>query len=174
MYFITQSALNFIKKFLQLCLSLSLLSFAGPGCSANSASAFKDLDFAQLELPSGALIKVYIARSPDEQKKGLSSIASHEFKDNEAMLFPATKMQWRQFWMPDTHFDIDVIFLSKDFYVLDIHRSLPKTQKGTPKRLIPKSKTVYSQHVLELKSSSPYASQITPGMILEWKKVPDL
>ena len=99
----------------------------------------------------------------------ITKIKPDQLKDNEGMLFPENEMKQRMFWMPNTHMNLDIFFLNKDFYVLDIHRNLQHFPKRYPESEIPRSKTVYSQHVLELKSSSPLAAKIKRGMILDIK-----
>ncbi|MBD65013.1 MAG: hypothetical protein CME62_07385 [Halobacteriovoraceae bacterium] len=148
---------------------LITLSVMLTGCNSDSASHLDKLKIRKLVLPSGVEIKTYIAKSHQEQKKGLSGVLPQDFSDKEAMLFPMDRMRARQFWMPNTHFNLDIIYLNKDMYVLEIHRNLAHFPKDGPDHLIPRSKTVFSQHVLELKASSPYAQEIQPGMILKFK-----
>lgn len=150
-------------------LMLFLLLISMTGCNSSTASHLKELATKTLTLPSGKTLKVYIADSDKDQKKGLSSIKDEDFSDNEAMLFTGPRMYMRQFWMPETHFNLDIIFLNADYYVLDIHRNIQHFPKKGPKSEVPLSKEVFSQHVLEIKASSPYAKQIKPGMILDLK-----
>ena len=60
--------------------------------------------------------------------------------------------------------------MNEDFYILDIHRGLKHNPKSRDKVEPTYSKVVFCQHVLELKSSSPLAKKLRPGMILKWKK----
>lgn len=153
-----------LKLMLFLALGLFLTS-----CNTSTASHLELLEKKEITLPSGETLKAYIAKTAKEQKKGLSTIKSEDFSDREVMFFPANRMFVRQFWMPETHFDIDIIFLNQDLYVLDIHRNLKHFPAKYPQDEIPKSKEVFSQHVLEIKSSSPLAKKIKRGMILKWK-----
>ena len=116
-----------------------------------------------------ARLKIFEADSPVRQRRGLSGIQSKDFPSDWGMLFPADKLSRRQFWMPDTHFDLDIIFMSADYYVLDIHRGLKHFPFKQPQHKIPLSKEVLSQHVLELRSDSPHAASIQPGMILQFE-----
>jgi len=59
---------------------------------------YQDYPKGEITLPSGKKITVYIAETAKEQRLGLSKIKPEDFKDNEAMLFPADKMKVRQFW----------------------------------------------------------------------------
>lgn len=117
----------------------------------------------------GHKIEIFVADTGKRQKEGLSKIQSKDFSVNQGMLFPEDGMRLRQFWMPETHFDLDVFFMNEDYYVLDIHRQLKHFPKEGPKKQIPLSKEVFSQHVLELRSDSPHAAKIKPGMILKFE-----
>src|SRR3989338_7486713 len=149
---------------------VSVLFFMFISCvNSNPASErFKTYEKGEITLPSGKKLKVYIARNEKEQRAGLSGVKPDEFGDNETMIFLDDKPSSRQFWMPDTHFDLDIIFLNNDLYVLDIHRNLEHYPHTGPDAKIPRSKRVFSQHVLEIKSSSPLAKEIKYGMKLNW------
>ena len=151
-------------------LMLFLLLVGLTGCNeSNTATHLQQLKKQTLSLPSGEKLTVYIADADKDQKKGLSTILEKDFSDTETMLFTGSHMHIRQFWMPETHFNLDIIFLNADYYVLDIHRNVQHYPKKEPRSKVPLSKEVFSQHVLEIKSSSPYAKQIKPGMILDLK-----
>lgn len=139
-----------------------------------SKNPFNSYQQGEITLPSGKRLKVYMAVSDEQQQMGLSHIKLNEFADDETMLFTGTKDSTRQFWMPDTFFNLDIIFLNEDLYVLDIHRNLQHFPKSGPRSEIPLSKKVYCQHVLEIKSTSPWASEIQPGMILNWSSPKNL
>jgi uncharacterized membrane protein (UPF0127 family) len=155
------------KTVVKLMLFLLLLSLTS--CNNSTASHLQKLVVKTVTLPSGSKLKTYIADTDSDQKKGLSTILPEDFSDNEAMLFTGDRMHIRQFWMPETHFNLDIIFMNADYYILDIHRNVKHYKKREPRRNVPLSKQVYSQHVLELKASSPLAKEIQPGMILEIK-----
>ena len=161
--FIPQTSLILIN-FLLLTISVA--------CKNNEIKSvknnFKSYPTGEIKLPSGKKLKAYLAISPEEQQLGLSHIQSEDFKNDEAMIFLDQKYSMRQFWMPNTYFDLDIVFLSEDFYVLDIHRKLRHFPKNAPREEVPISKRVYCQHVLEIKSESPLAQEIQPGMMLDW------
>jgi uncharacterized membrane protein (UPF0127 family) len=110
-----------------------------------------------------------MALTDNQQREGLSKIASSDFSDKDGMFFTGNKMFPRQFWMPETHFNLDVFFLSADLYVLDIHRDLQHSPtKSRNRSIVPLSKEVICQHVLELKANSELANKIKRGMVLKW------
>ena len=161
--FIPQSQLTFIF-FLLLHIALT-------SCKTSSAQHLKDYPQKNLILNQKNRVKIFVADSPVRQRRGLSGIQSKDFPGDWGMLFPADKLSRRQFWMPDTHFDLDIIFMSADYYVLDIHRGLKHFPFKQPQHKIPLSKEVLSQHVLELRSDSPHAASIQPGMILQFESL---
>lgn len=162
--FITQDRPKLIKKFGQI-LTLSLLLAS---CDDDARSRLEKLEQGQVVLPSGKELKVFVARGASEQVQGLSGLTPQDFGEDEAMLFPSRQNKVRQFWMPNTHFNLDIVFLTKDLYVLDVHKNLESYPHKGPKDKIPLSKAVYSRHVLEIKSSSPLAKEIRPGISLKW------
>jgi uncharacterized membrane protein (UPF0127 family) len=137
-------------------------------CFSNSASHLKEYKHQTIILPNGKSFKVYMAKSYKEQKQGLSTIKDEDFSADEGMFFTGHKMYMRQFWMPNTHFNLDIIFLNADLYVLDIHRNLEHFKEAGPRAKVPMSKEVYAQHILEIKSDSPLAKKIKIGQILKW------
>lgn len=157
------------QRAFKLMLFLPLL-LTSVSCEGDSASHIKKYKTMTLTLQGGETAKIYVAESVAEQKRGLSKIEPGDLSDNEGMLFPSDGLRPRQFWMPEVYFDLDLFFLSKEFYVLDIHRSLKSHKSRFPESEVPRSKTVMSVHVLELKSGSPLAAKIKQGMILDLKK----
>lgn len=136
--------------------------------SCKSDADFKSYQKAHLSLPSGEQLNVYLAISEAQQKKGLSHVTNEEFQNSDAMLFYGATSMPRRYWMPNTHFNLDIVFLSENFYVLDIHKNLEHFPSDKPRDQVPTSKTVRCHHVLELKANSPIASKIHPGMLLKW------
>lgn len=157
------------QRVLKLMLFLLLIS-GSISCQSDSASHIRDYETKKLELPSGELITTYIAKSVSEQKRGLSKINSEDLKDFEGLFFTGDKIKPRQFWMPEVYFDLDLFFLSADLYVLEIHRGLKSHRTRFPESEVPRSKTVMSVHVLELKANTRIARKIEQGMFLKWRE----
>ena len=148
---------------------LPLVTSCKTEATGSSAEHLKSYPTKTLSIENEQL-KIFVANSDNRQREGLSKIQSEDFPANWGMLFPEESMRIRQFWMPETHFDLDVIFMNGDYYVLDIHRGLKHyPKKGRRGIEVPLSKEVFSQHVLELRSDSPLSAKIKPGMTLEFK-----
>lgn len=162
---------NFDSSFRLIKLPLFLGIFAFLSCVN---SKFEGYPKGKITLDSGEVLDVYIADTKQRQTNGLSNIKSEDFGDLEAMIFPENEMEERQFWMPETHFNLDIIFLNADLYVLDIHKNIQHHKTRYPTSEVPRSKTVYSQHVLEIRADSSIAEKIKPGMMLKWTSSADL
>jgi uncharacterized membrane protein (UPF0127 family) len=158
-----------IKKLAILVILISFLI----SCQ-DTQLPFKDYRTTEIILDAETKLITFVAITDQQQRQGLSSLKPEQFADNYAMLFPAKRDKVRQFWMPDTHFDLDIFFLSKDFYVLDIERNFPHYPHKGPEDRIPMTRPVLCRHVLEVKSSSPLAKKIKIGMILNLKDKIDL
>lgn len=149
-----------------------LIIFIATSCNeSKSENPFRTYKKFDLILPTGEVIKTYLAHQDNEQRLGLSKVKPEEFNDNDAMLFTGEHFQPRQFWMPETFFNLDLFFLGPDLKVLDIHRNLEHHTKRTPRHEVPLSKVAYCQHVLELKATSPLAAKIKIGMKLKTNKL---
>ncbi|MAZ47658.1 MAG: hypothetical protein CME65_03795 [Halobacteriovoraceae bacterium] len=165
MIFIPQRHLSFIF-FLVLTLGVTACKTEG---TESSSSHLKSYPTKTLVL-GDQKVKVFIANTDARQRKGLSTIKSEDFPGDWGMLFPEESMRLRQFWMPETYFDLDVIFMNDDYYVLDIHRKLKHYPKKGGRRGVdvPLSKEVFSQHILEVRSDSPISAKIKPGITLKF------
>lgn len=149
-------------KFLTILLLFSLIS-----CQSESRSPA--LQKAELMTPSGKVIETYLAISLKDQERGLSGTQPEDFADNEGMLFYYPMESEKNFWMPDTYFDLDLFYLDKDFRIVDIVRKLPHYKGRANPALIPRARPVWCRHTLEMKAGSPVASELKVGDQLQWK-----
>lgn len=159
---------NIHQTVLKLTYFLGLFAFL-TSCDASTAKHLQNYKKVKLNFEDGQQLTIYIAKSAAEQKRGLSGIKKEDFSLNEGMLFPKEEMDYRQFWMPNTYFDLDLFFMNSDFYILDVHRGLKHFPHQGPKNKIPLSKIVFSQHVLEIRSDSPIAKKLKSGMKIKLK-----
>lgn len=146
--FIPYFPLNLIL-FLHLFLSFSTQSYA-------KKLSLHKLENTEFVLLSKKNKKIYIklAISNKSKTKGLSAIKSKDFKSNQGLLFVYKKMLPRSFWMPNTFFDLDIIFLDQNLKILKIIKNA-KAHPGykTPPPIYQTPK-IYSQYVLEVKSNT--------------------
>ncbi|OFZ22351.1 MAG: hypothetical protein A2202_03095 [Bdellovibrionales bacterium RIFOXYA1_FULL_36_14] len=127
-----------------------------------------------LLIPPDQKIRVELAVTVKDLKKGLSGVKSEDFKIDQGMLFCFEKQEIKVFWMPDTRFNLDIFFLSGDLTVLDIERNMPFYPGFDHPQRIPRTRPITAHHVLEMRADSPFAKKITKGMKLIWLHSKDL
>jgi len=123
---------------------------------------------AELILPSGRQLKIDLALTVSEKIRGVSGIKAKDFANDRGMLFIYWGYAQREFWMPDTYFDLDIFFLDKNLKILAVDRNVPHYPGRQNPSKIPRTKKVLSAHVLEMKSDSPLATELKPGQTLKW------
>ena len=151
-------------KFLTLFFTLSLLA-------ASTAGSIKSATSGYFSLPDKS--KIFVSRiltTPMQKQMGLSGVKVNEFSENEGAFFWFDRVGMRNFWMPDTYFNLDIIYLDRDFKII----ALEKNVKHHPSRKgkIPTARPQIAQHVLEIKSGTELSKKIKVGMKLIWKSQP--
>lgn len=149
-----------------------LLFFFIVACQNTSKDPFDpNSPFSKVELltPKGDSIKTKLAITPDIQEQGLSGIRSDDFQDDQGMLFFYISDDLRQFWMPDTYFDLDLFYLDKNLTIINIIRRLPFYIGRQNPDQIPRAPGIWARHVLEMKSSSKIAENLKVGDSLKWE-----
>lgn len=149
-----------MRKFLTLLLLLSLWS-----CQSESRNPLKKIE---LKTPAGDVIKTTLVFTPKDMEQGLSGTKADDFNEEQGMLFFYLADDEKNFWMPDTYFDLDLIFLDKDLKINDIIRKLPHYIGRNNPDLIPRARSVWARHVLEMKASSPISQKLKIGDQLRW------
>ncbi|MCM2350379.1 MAG: DUF192 domain-containing protein [Bacteriovoracaceae bacterium] len=169
-----------MKKYYFLLLVLVLnLTSCGKGDSRNSpqpqvespaaTEETKDpLKNVELISPSGEIIKVSIAYTSRDQSKGLQGVQPEEFEENEGKLFFYLKDSARTFWMPNTYFNLDIIYLDQELKITDIVWNI-EHYTGSVDSEIPRAPRISSRHVLEMKNGSVISSKLKVGDQFQWK-----
>ena len=158
----------FISSKLQTLIKI--LAIAAMGITANAQFINKKWKEQHLITPSGQVIKVSWALKMMEQTKGLSGLRPEKMKKDEGLLFYYHSDSKRVFWMPDTYFDLDIIFLHRDMKVVGIEHSIPHFPKYEPRNKIPVTKEYVSRSVLEIHAGQSQKLGIKVGSQLKWKK----
>ena len=128
-------------------------------------------------LPNGKQVNVKLAIKAQDQKVGLSGIKEEEFSKTDAMLFWYDSDELRQFWMPNTFFDLYIIFLNKDLKVLHIDKKAKAHPGIVEPPHIHRTGLIYSRYIFEMRADSKLAQSLKVGDILKWKyskKISDL
>lgn len=150
-----------MRKLLTLLVLVSLWS-----CQSESQDPLRKLI---LRTPSGDSIQTVLVYTPKDMERGLSGLKPEDFEDDEGMLFFSLSENEKQFWMPDTYFDLDIFYLDSELKILDINRKVPHYVGRANPQLIPRARTVWARHVLEMKSSSALAAKLQVGDQLQWE-----
>lgn len=154
-------------------LSGLILFFALAGCQ--TSTPLSHLETATMASPSGTAIPIRIAIKELDQQNGLSGIKSEDWPDSQGLLFAYPGIGLRRFWMPDTYFNLDIIFLDPDFSIVHIERNVP-AHPGKDESELPIYRTsdIYAQHVLELKAGQYPTKDWQIGSRLQWRSSPEL
>ena len=76
---------------------------------------------------NNALLKVAVAKTEPEQKKGLMHIKG--LSCNHGMLFQYSKEQFLSFWMKNTKIPLSIAFIDKDLRIVQIEDMKPLDEK---------------------------------------------
>jgi uncharacterized membrane protein (UPF0127 family) len=120
-----------------------------------------------LVAPNGDRIATTLAYKAADKKKGLQFVQPEDFSDNQGMLFVYFSNAKRTFWMPNTYFDLDIIYLDAELVIKKIAWDIPSYSGSNP-LLIPRAPAYTSRHVLEMKAGSPVSAHLKVGDQLKW------
>lgn len=153
-----------MRKLLTLLLLFSLLA-----CQSESRRTTEIPEKVEMITAGGDVISASLAYSPSVQEQGLSGVQAEDFDHDDGMLFYYLQDDEKHFWMPDTYFDLDLIYLDQNFKVVDIIRKLPHYKGRANPELIPRARGVWARHVLEMKADSEISRKIKEGDQLQLK-----
>lgn len=122
----------------------------------------------QMENPSSQKINVVLSITKKEHAKGLSGVKASNFPNDKGMLFVNEGMGKRTFWMPDTYFNLDIVFLDSDLKIVGIEKNAPHHPGVTEPPVIYRTKTFEAMYVLETKASVPFSKSLKVGDKLKW------
>jgi len=142
--------------------------------SQNLPSTLVGLKRGILKTNQGRELETFIALTDQEQAQGLSGVRPEQFYDDQAMIFPDKKDNYRSFWMPDTYFELDIYFLDEHLKVLAVERNVPFHPGKENLETVARTRQYMCRHVLEIKSASQIAKSIQTGDQLTWVSSPNL
>ena len=103
-----------------------------------------------------------IAKTVNERSQGLMN--RNELPENRAMLFIFENEDYLNFWMKNTYIHLDILFLSKNFEILDIQSMQP--QKLNSNELLPIYTSIKpAKYAIELNSGLLKKCKIEVGEI---------
>ncbi len=147
--------------------SPSLLESNQDTTSAESPSTKDPLKYVELISPEGQKIRSSIASTSAEHTQGLQGVRDADFAEDEGKLFFYLSTATRSFWMPNTYFNLDIIYLDQNLKILNIVWNIPH-YNGTVNSEIPRAPAISSRHVLEMKAGSVISSKLKIGDSLGW------
>jgi uncharacterized membrane protein (UPF0127 family) len=128
----------------------------------------------KMQNKNGMFVDVALATTREVQTKGLSGIKSKQFKTNQAMLFVNSEMAPRKFWMPDTYFNLDIIFLDNNLKIVGIDRNAHSHPGMKEPPIIYRTGVYNAQYILETKANSPFSKSLRIGDELKYLGKPSL
>lgn len=123
----------------------------------------------QLTNPAAETITLRLALTKHEHSQGLSGIKPSNFSNDSGMLFVNDSMGKRRFWMPDTYFNLDIIFLDSNLKIVGIEKNVPFHPGLSEPPVIYRTDAYQAQFVLETKANAPFSRKLKVGDQLKWK-----
>ena len=113
------------------------------------ANECKNIIFSKSEIfilnnKNNKKLKFFVDLADTKLKREIGLQCKNELKENEGMLFIWDSEEQRFFWMKNTNFHLDIIFINSDFKIVDIFFN------AKPFSLINISSSIKAQYVLEL------------------------
>jgi uncharacterized membrane protein (UPF0127 family) len=149
-------------------LLAALLLFAcNGGRGAPVPSATPPADGPRVELPSGAVFALEVARTPEQIAQGL--MFRESLAPASGMVFVFDEPEPRAFWMKNCHFPLDMVFALADGTVVDVLEAVPPCE-ADPCPSYPSRAP--ADTVVELTAGEAARHGIVPGARLEFLSVP--
>ncbi len=145
-----------------------LLCFSSFSLYQNKADIYFKYRKGEIYFNKSEKLQTYVLYSNEEKTKGLSGIKPKDFSKKNAVLFFYSKDGNRQFWMPNTYMNLDIIFLDKNFKIIALERKLKAHPSKSSPPLIEKTKPYFARYVIEIRSDSPFGKKIKIGDKLNW------
>jgi uncharacterized membrane protein (UPF0127 family) len=140
-----------------LCsLALLLLSFAGGGCEQQSQSP-AGLPVVKMDI-GRQKFAIEVARSAGEQETGL--MKRDAMPADHGMIFVFADDQVRRFWMKNTRFPLDILFLDSTGKVVSVRQMQAYDMNET-------SSDFPARYAVELNSGAAAQSGVQVGDILD-------
>ena len=129
-----------------------------------------DEEIVFLKDKNGTILELKPLRTPDSQIKGLSGIKREQLKTNQGAIFIYPNEAPRSFWMPDTYFDLAIIFLDKNLVVKHVEKKAPAHPGRKEPPVIFRTKNVSAKYVVEIPSENPLIFSLDAGDKFEFLK----
>ena len=162
------------KKTRALGLLLSWALILGCWREAPLSPQALEKEVFTLKTATGQPIRTSLALSLETKARGLSGVRPGDFAEDRGMLFIFAEEDRRSFWMPDTYFDLDIIFLDKHLAIVALERNVPHHPGRKEPPPIYTTNHYRAKYVLEIRARSPLSAHIKVGDTLTWDSTPSL
>jgi len=132
------------------------------------SSLAESKDTFQMKNAHGQVVNLKLALSFEEHTKGLSGLKSNEFRSDSGMLFVDSQTGAKRFWMPNTYFNLDIIFLDEKLKIVAIEKNVPFHPGTKEPPVIYRTQTYQAQHVLETKANCNFSKNLKVNDQLEF------
>jgi uncharacterized membrane protein (UPF0127 family) len=143
-----------------ICLIVSAIVAAPVGCDQNQSQQTQPasaLPTVKMKIGSRTY-ELEIARTPAEQEKGLMKRDS--MPADHGMIFVFTKEEVLRFWMKDTRFPLDILFLDHGGRVVLVAQMKPYDLSET-------TSEKPAQYAIELNAGQANQAGVKTGQVLE-------
>lgn len=124
-----------------------------------------------IQRESKEIFQVMILKSNEELQRGFSGIRPEQVLDHQGLFFAFEAPSKKYFWMPDTYFNLMIIFLDKSLKVVALVKDAPSHPGISEKeKRIFRAPPTYAHYVLEFKASSRLAQSIKVGDQFTWPR----
>jgi len=154
-----------IKNILKSLIILLFLT----SCSSQEV-IFKDRQRVTILIDNQFPVETILSTTDQQMSLGLSGTEKSHFRKDHAMLFKYKKDGLRNFWMPNTLFDLDIFFIDSDLKVIAVERNVPHHPGFQEPPAIYRTKIYKCRHVLEMRSDSPLAKKLEVGEKIIFEK----
>ncbi len=111
-----------IKKIKITLIGFFLTFFSDPVFAERSSPIFKKI-VCSINVNKNIPQKMSLDIADNEQKRSYGLMNRKDMKPNSGMLFIWKDSQIRNFWMKNTHFNLDLFFLNKQGEIIEIYKN---------------------------------------------------
>jgi len=132
---------------------IPLSSFASTTLSTSKClTKYDEIIQAKKVLINQKSFELLKAIEPPDQSRGLSGKKNHEFSFSQAMVFINQQQSPKTFWMPNTYFNLDILFLDRNLKLVGSALNAPFHPGYQEPPSIFRTQTYEAQYILEVKA----------------------
>ena len=111
-----------LKKIKITLLGFFLIILSDPVFAKSNNPVFKQIQ-CSINVKKNNSQKLFLYIADNEQKRSYGLMNRKDMKPNSGMLFVWKDSQIRNFWMKNTHFNLDLFFLNKQGEIIEIFKN---------------------------------------------------